>query len=153
MNRRPAPRTRLAGLVALAGAAGFLTGCGDSAVTDLRVEQAVRTSFDNLYVLQQRQRGLPVDQTRLNTVANCLRDDPDDKRTGPGEDWVCNIKWRTRSATTGAATYSLTVRADGCYTAEGEGPLDLNGTKTVVGVDGETVLNPLWAFDGCFPLA
>lgn len=65
---------------------------------------------------------------------------------------MCDLTWRTRPATTGRATYSLSVRADGCFTADGDGPVDVNGTKTIVGRDGVTVLNPLWAFDGCFPL-
>lgn len=129
-----------------------VSGCAASAVTDQRLEGAMLTSFSHLFALQQRQRGLPVDEAELNPKARCVRDNPDSRRTGPGEDWVCNLTWRTRAATTGGATYSLTVRADGCFTADGDGPIDLNGTKTIVAVDGETVFNPLWAFDGCFPL-
>lgn len=147
-------RTPAVAVAAVAVAlAPLLGGCGSSAVTDDRVEQAMRTSFSHLFALQQRQRGLPVDEADLNTRARCARGTPDSRRSGPGEDWVCNLTWRTRSATTGGAAYSLTVRADGCFTAEGDGPMDLNGTKTIVAQDGQAVINPLWAFDGCFPLA
>ncbi len=55
-------------------------------------------------------------------------------------------------ATTGSAAYSLDVHADGCFSADGDGPVDLNGAATLVDADGATVVNPLWAFDGCFPL-
>lgn len=141
---------RVTGVGALAP---LLVGCGASAVQDQRLEQAMLTSFSHLFALQQRQRGLPVDESKLHPTAKCARDNPDSRHAGPGEDWVCNLTWRTRSATTGGATFSVTVRADGCFTADGDGPVDLNGTKTVVAADGETVLNPLWAFDGCFPLS
>ncbi len=142
----------LAPAAAVLAAIPLLSGCGSSAVTDERVEGAMLTSFSHLFAAQQRQRALPVDESDLHPTARCVRDSPGNRHSGPGEDWVCNLTWRTRSATTGGATYSLTVRADGCFTADGDGPADLNGTKTIVAADGAMVANPLWAFDGCFPL-
>jgi ABC-2 type transport system permease protein len=129
-----------------------LTGCS-SAITANRLEPAVRTSFAKLFVLQQQQRGLQVDEANLNATAHCGRGTVDGSTSGPGDDWVCNLTWRTRAATTGGAAYSIHVKPDGCYTADGDGPADLNGSPTVVGVDGVAVINPLWAFDGCFPLS
>jgi ABC-2 type transport system permease protein len=129
-----------------------LTGCS-SAITANRLEPAVRTSFARLFVLQQQQRGLQVDEANLNATAHCGRGAADGSTTGPGADWVCNLTWRTRAATTGGAVYSITVKPDGCFTADGDGPADLNGSPTIVGVDGASVINPLWAFDGCFPLS
>lgn len=143
---------RSAVVAAIAAAlAGCLSGCA-SAITDVRIENSMRTSFSNLYTLQQHQRGLPVEAVRLNTVASCDRGSATQAR-GPGDDWVCNVTWRTETATTGAAVYSLNVHPDGCYSADGDGPVDLNGSATLVDLDGRTVLNPLWAFDGCFPLS
>jgi hypothetical protein len=129
-----------------------LTGCS-SAITANRLELAVRTAFAKLFVLQQQQRGLQVDEANLNATAHCGRGTADGSASGPGDDWVCNLTWRTRAATTGGAAYSIHVKPDGCYTADGDGPADLNGSPTVVGVDGVAVINPLWAFDGCFPLS
>lgn len=129
-----------------------LTGC-QSAITADRLEPAVRTSFARLFVLQQHQRGLQVDEVNLNPTAHCGRGTATGATTGPGDDWVCNLTWRTKAATTGGAVYSINVKPDGCFTADGDGPTDLNGTPTVVDFDGKTVINPLWAFDGCFALS
>lgn len=143
-------RQTAGGVLALALLLGA-TGCR-SAVTADRLEPAVRTSFARLFVLQQVQRGIPVDETDLNATADCGRGTATGATTGPGDDWVCNLTWRTPTATTGGAVYSLSVKPDGCYTADGDGPTDLNGSPTLVDADGRTVLNPLWAFDGCFAL-
>jgi ABC-2 type transport system permease protein len=129
-----------------------LTGCS-SAITADRLEPAVRTSFAKLFVLQQHQRGLQVDGANLNATADCGRGTASGATTGPGDDWVCNLTWRTRAATTGGAVYSINVKPDGCFTADGDGPADLNRSPTVVDVDGTSVINPLWAFDGCFSLS
>ena len=43
-------------------------------------------------------------------------------------------------------TYRLTVKPDGCYTAEGPesvGPMRVRDAR------GEVVVNPLFGFDGC----
>lgn len=132
-------------------AALTLSSC-TSAITDTRVQQAVQTSFGNLYELQQQQRGMVVDSDHLNVRVSCDRGAASAAR-GPGDDWTCNVTWRTVSATTGAAAYSLNVHADGCFTADGDGPADLNGRPTLVDTAGQTVVNPLWAFDSCFPLS
>ncbi|GAA2091904.1 hypothetical protein GCM10009841_00480 [Microlunatus panaciterrae] len=129
----------------------WLPGCS-SAITEARVEQAMVESFSHLLVLQQRQRGTRLAAADLHPTADCARQNRRGSTSGPGDDWVCNVTWRTPRATTGAAAYSLTVRPDGCFAADGDGPADLNGEPTVVAADGEVVVNPLWAFDGCFPL-
>lgn len=126
-----------------------LSGC-QSSITQARVEKAMVTSFSHLFVLQQRQRGLSVDMANLHTIADCARQNR--ASSGPGDDWVCNIQWRTANATTGGAAYSLSVKPDGCFTADGDGPADLNADATIADVNGDIVVNPLWAFDSCFPL-
>jgi ABC-2 type transport system permease protein len=127
------------------------TGCR-SPIRALSLDDGVRTIFTHLYALNQRERKLPVDESDMHTRVTCLRDNPDTPRSGPGDDWVCNIVWRTPQATSAGATYSVTVRPDGCFTADGDGPADLVGSQTLVDAEGATVLNPLWAFDGCLPL-
>ena len=128
-----------------------LSGC-QSSITQARVEKAMETSFGHLYVLQQQQRGKPVDAAHLHTTADCARQSRTSTDSGPGDDWVCNMEWRTTNATTGGAAYSLSVKPDGCFTADGDGPADLNGDATIADADGEIVVNPLWAFDACFAL-
>lgn len=123
-----------------------------SPIRSTGLADAVQVTFTRLYVLDQRQRGLPVDETNLHTRVTCGRDNPDQPHAGPADDWLCNIVWRTNAATSAGATYTVTVRADGCYTADGDGPVDLVGSQTLVDADGSTVLNPLWAFDGCLDL-
>lgn len=129
----------------------LLSGC-QSSITQARVEKAMVTSFGHLFVLQQQQRGITVDAADLHPTADCARQNRRSTATGPGNDWVCNMEWRTTNATTGGAAYSLSVKPDGCFTADGDGPADLNGDATITDVDGEVVVNPLWAFDTCFAL-
>lgn len=128
-----------------------VSGC-QSSITQARVEKAMVTSFGHLFVLQQRQRGLSVNAADLHPTADCARQNRRSTGSGPGDDWVCNIQWRTMNATTGGAAYSLSVKPDGCFTADGDGPADLNGDATIADVNGDIVVNPLWAFDSCFPL-
>ncbi len=143
---------RLVGALSLAAVGAVaLSGC-QSPIHATALDEAMRTSFTHLYALNQRQRELPVDESKLNTAVRCLRDNTQSPRSGPGDDWLCNITWRTPAATSAGATYSVTVRPDGCFTADGDGPADLVGSQTIVDGSGTTVLNPLWAFDGCLPL-
>ena len=134
------------GAAALLGVA--LTGCRSPIRAD-GLDQSMGSVFTHLYALNQRQRALPVDQADLHTKVTCLRDNVAAPSSGPGDDWVCNIVWRTAQATSAGATYTVTVHAAGCFTADGDGPADLVGSPTLVDAEGETVVNPLWAFDGC----
>lgn len=137
----------------VAGAAVALTAAGcDSPIHATALNEAVRTAFTHLYVATLRQRDQPVHEADLHTAVACLRDNADTPRSGPGNDWVCNVTWRTPAATSAGATYSVTVRPDGCFTADGDGPADLVGSQTLVDASGTTVLNLLWAFDGCLAL-
>jgi hypothetical protein len=141
---------RLAAIVLAVSIGLAVSGCR-SPIQATGLDAAMRTTFTHLYSLNQNQRDLPVDEAALHTRATCLRTNGS-PRSGPGDDWVCNIVWRTPQATTAGATYSVTVRADGCFTADGDGPVDLVGSPTLVDAQGKTVMNPLWAFDGCLPL-
>ncbi len=128
-----------------------LSGCR-SPIQAAGLDAAVRVTFTRLYALDQRQRGLPVHEADLHTAVSCARDNGAQPRSGPGDDWLCNVTWRTPAATSAGATYSVTVHADGCYTADGDGPADLVGSQSLVDADGTTVVNPLRAFDGCLAL-
>jgi len=47
-----------------------------------------------------------------------------------------------------AYTYELTVKANGCFVADG--PPALVGGRTITTPQGSERVNPLFAFDGCF---
>ncbi|MGI8696020.1 MAG: hypothetical protein ACR2JQ_05150 [Mycobacteriales bacterium] len=160
-GRRPGPTAGrlIVGAVAAAVAAG-LTGCGQSPITGARVAAAVGPTFSNLYLLQQNQRGHPTTAAAMRTRATCARGGGSmaavsgagsSTGRGAGDDWACTIIFQVRGPQIPeAATYALHVRTDGCYSADGDGPTDLNGAPTLVDTTGNTVINPLWQFDGCF---
>lgn len=127
-------------------------GCGSDGITRQRVEAAVGPTFANLYVTQQAaQRDRKLTTSELKSHAKCEKGGPNDPDKGAGEDWICTITWTANSSgVPAAASYAMHVKPDGCYTADGDGPPDVNGSRTIVTSDGDSVTNPLWAFDGCF---
>ncbi|GAB3416379.1 hypothetical protein [Flindersiella endophytica] len=143
---------RLAGVVAGLALLGT-AGCGSPAITAAKVGHAVAPTFANLYSVQQSVRGLRVTPDSLHAKAACQRGGPETPDEGPGQDWTCAITWFKHGPEIAVvASYNLHVQANGCYTADGEGPIDLNGQPTVTAADGAIVTNPLWQFDGCFDI-
>jgi hypothetical protein len=127
------------------------SGCGSSGITKDRLNHAVAPTFANLYVLQQSLRGRKVSAASLNSKADCARDGAQAADSGAGNDWTCTVIWfDTGPNIAVTASYQLHVQTNGCYTADGDGPADLNGRQTLTAADGATVTNPLWQFDGCF---
>jgi hypothetical protein len=126
-------------------------GCGSPGITDARLNRAVGPTFANLYVLQQSLRGRQVTAASLRSRAACTRGGPATADRGAGNDWVCSVTWfNTGPGIPATASYQVHVQTNGCYTADGDGPADLNGQQLIVASDGATVTNPLWEFDGCF---
>ncbi|MFC5180791.1 hypothetical protein [Actinomadura harenae] len=152
---RTVTRRATAALLAAAVALPALTGCDTTAVTRDRVNAAVAPTFANLYVLQQQLRGRKVAKAAVKAHADCARGTgPDASTRGAGDDWTCTLSWfNAGPAVTATANYQLHVQPNGCYTADGDGPSDLNGTPTLTAADGATVTNPLWRFDGCFDIS
>jgi hypothetical protein len=127
------------------------SGCGSSGVTKDRLNHAVAPTFANLYVLQQSLRGRKVGAASLNSKADCARGDAQAADSGAGNDWMCTVTWfNTGPDIAVTASYQVHVQTNGCYTADGDGPADLNGQQMLTAADGATVTNPLWQFDGCF---
>lgn len=147
--RRIVPVLLAAAVVALGA-----SGCGADPITARRVDTAVGPTFANLYVLQQAQRGRSVAASSLKSSATCTRGGPSTPDRGPGDDWTCNVTWFVHGPDIPAvASYAVHVQTSGCYTADGDGPADLNGRQTIEAADGDSVLNPLWEFDGCFDIS
>jgi hypothetical protein len=128
-----------------------LSACGSGGITARRVDASVAPTFANLYVLQRAQNGVTVSAAGLHSQATCTRGDQSTPDRGAGEDWVCQVQWARQGPTGPAvATYSLHVQTNGCYTAEGDGPADINGSPSVTTQNGNVVVNPLYKFDSCF---
>lgn len=147
----------LVGLLAVGAAASVLSGCGDSGVSRDRVQNAFGPTFARLYVQQQHARGRIVRADAVDPRTSCRRGAPADQTdtaatgSGAGEDWSCLVTYLVDGPSTpNAVRYSLNVKSNGCYTADGDGPLEVNGQQTLVTPSGDTVTNPLWSFDGCF---
>lgn len=152
---RPAGRrrSRVAALALIvAGAAVALAGCGGTGISRARLQSSVSHTFANLWVLQQNTEGnVPPAAGALRTRSNCARSTPGVADVGPGNDWVCRVVWLVSGPSTPVtAVYELTVKSNGCYTADGDGPASVNGAQNVINGRGHPVLNPLWEFDGCF---
>jgi ABC-2 type transport system permease protein len=134
---------RLAALAAVALALlGGLSGCGSTGITAARVQHSVAATFANLWVLQQSQEGHPhPSPAALHSSAACQQS---------GSVWVCNVVWLVDGPSTPAtAIYDLNMRTNGCYTADGNGPLAVNEQRTMTTQKGSAI-NPLWEFDSCF---
>lgn len=139
---------------AVLGALVLLAGCGGSGVTQSRLEESVTTSFSRLYVLQQQAHGRQVSAAELRTQSSCFRgadpSTPSVGSAGAGDDWTCLITFDVQPGTPVQSKYTLVDKTNGCFTADGEGPAEINGQADIVTPDGQSVTNPLWRFDGCF---
>ncbi len=141
-----------AGLVIVMIAVLVSSGCDSSGgITRSRIEKSVAPTFSNLWVVTEAQHGRKITASALRTKVQCIRGDNAEPDKGPGEDWSCNLAWIENAAgVPGAAAYTLHVHPNGCYSADGDGPVDLNGSPSLTRPDGASVVNPLWQFDGCF---
>jgi hypothetical protein len=138
--------TRLAGLSLLVVMAVLLTGCAPD-ITQSRVEEAVGPTFANLYKLQQSLLGVPP-VVNPRAPAQCQRTGRGVPNSGAGDDWICQLSLSVNGQFQSVFTYELSVRADGCYVADG--PPSLVGGAMLTTPNGSATVNPLFAFDGCF---
>jgi hypothetical protein len=140
-------------LLALAAAGGTLlvaAGCGPVDVTRSRLEAQVGPTFRNMYVLQQHLLG----HTELvvparTSAASCIKGSRSTPDSGPG-DWTCQVHWPAPDGQLQTLSYDVKVQPVGCYTAQG--PALLVGAQYLHAVNGRTVPNPLYEFDGCLRL-
>jgi ABC-2 type transport system permease protein len=136
-------------VVALLAAA---SSWGPPAVTAARLQAAIKPTFNSLTVLQQRLLGRHIPAgAKLNDFASCTR--RSGSHQGPGDDWICTMDMVVEL--NGPTPFSLTpvafdvsVKANGCYKAEG--PPTFVGQPEIRNAQGASVVNPLYAFDGCF---
>jgi ABC-2 type transport system permease protein len=127
-------------------------GSGEG-VTQDKVQRAVATAFASLYRLQTARLNRPdVTEEQLSTSATCTKGGDQLSPAGPGNDWRCVVSWHLpRVDAAGSAVYQLDVTPLGRFTADGDGPKDVNGYFLVRTPAGDEP-NPLRQFDGLVDL-
>jgi hypothetical protein len=140
------PSRSAAGLLVGAALLAGTTACGTVDITRSRLQDDVGPTFRNMYVLQHRLLGQDTATPAELSAANCTKGGPRTPDQGPGDDWTCQVYWPV-NGTLQTLTYEVQVKATGCYTAQG--PVSNVGQQYLHTADGRTVVNPLYAFDGC----
>ncbi|WP_433305649.1 ABC transporter permease [Actinoplanes sp. CA-030573] len=132
-----------------AGAIAAGTGATGSGIGQEKVQRSVATAFAHLYRIQTAELNRPdVTEQQLRATAECARGGGQLDPEGAGNDWHCVVSWHlpgTEAA--GQAVYQLDLTPDGRYTADGDGPKEVNGYFLVHTPSGDAP-NPLWQFDG-----
>ncbi|MDQ3216834.1 MAG: ABC transporter permease [Actinomycetota bacterium] len=117
-------------------------------ITSHRLERSVDTTFKNLLIAQQDLLGNQVKERSLLVFPLCKRDSVvRGPSSGAGDDWGCDVIVDGGGFRGLSVSYSITVRPNGCYTAEGP-PLVI-GPLRIQKAGGGVAVNPLYAFDGC----
>ncbi len=139
-------------VAAALGLAGGLSACSGTGITPSPLQTSVASTFAHLYLYQQVEQGNPEPPlASLRATASCQKGLPSTVQEGSGSDWLCSIVYLVAGpATPVTARYTVNVQTDGCYAADGDGPLSVNGSPTISGSGNTQIVNPLWAFDGCF---
>ena len=145
--------------------ASFTLGCAitllacrqGGGVTGPRLEAALGATFANLVHLQLGALGLPsLPAGALRVRTTCRKIGAEAASSGAG-DWSCSLFWfgpDRRGKSVEARTpledvFEVSVGADGCYTATAGAESHLGG-PTLQAASGATVVNLVYAFDGCF---
>jgi ABC-2 type transport system permease protein len=117
-------------------------------ITSQRLESSISGTFRNLVVMQQDLIGQADRATAIRVFPFCKRESVvTGTGSGPGDDWVCQLYVDGPHLRGLSAAYTLTVKPNGCYTADG--PPTVIGPQHIKTADGTSTLNPLYAFDGC----
>ncbi|MEV4703199.1 ABC transporter permease [Actinoplanes sp. NPDC049316] len=129
------------------------TGGPGSGIGQDKVQRSVATAFAHLYRLQSKQLNRPdVTEAQLGSTAACTRGGGRLDPQGPGNDWRCVVSWHLPGIeAVGTAVYQLDITPDGRFTADGDGPKEVNGYFLVSTAAGDAP-NPLWQFDGTVAL-
>ncbi|HEV7205058.1 MAG TPA: ABC transporter permease [Jatrophihabitans sp.] len=139
-------------LIALLGATvavvAAVSPASGSGIDQAKVQRSVSVAFGHLYRLQAALLHRPaVTEARLAVTSSCDKGDGLIAAEGSGNDWRCVVTWHLpRVAAQGTAIYQLDVKSDGRFTADGDGPKDVNGYYPVRTPTGDEP-NPLWQFD------
>jgi ABC-2 type transport system permease protein len=141
-------------LVALTAAViAVATPATGSGIEQGKLQRSLATVFAHLYRMQTQQLHRPeVTESQLQTAATCTKGDGLVANSGPGNGWRCVLTWHLPGVdAVGTATFQLDVNADGRYSADGDGPKEVNGYFVMRTPTGDAP-NPLWQFDGTVDL-
>ncbi|HEV8087056.1 MAG TPA: ABC transporter permease [Actinomycetota bacterium] len=117
-------------------------------ITSTHLEASVSQTLSNLIVVQQQILGRELDAADVKVYSYCKRESViSGVSSGPADDWTCQSFVDGPHVSRLAADYSISVRPDGCYTADA--PASLVGPLHMKTPDGGTTINPLSAFDSC----
>jgi len=117
-------------------------------ITSQHVESSVADTVQNLVVEQQRILGREVDPASIRVYPFCKRESVlNGPSTGAADDWTCQMYVDGPRVGRLAVDYTLTIRPNGCYTAEA--PAAAVGPLHIKAAAGGTAINPLFAFDSC----
>jgi ABC-2 type transport system permease protein len=117
-------------------------------ITSTHLEASVSQTLTNLIVVQQQILGRDVDTASVKVYPYCKRESViSGTSSGAADDWTCQVFVDGPHVGRLAADYSISVRPDGCYTADA--PASLVGPLNMKTPDGGTTINPLSAFDSC----
>lgn len=111
------------------------------------MQASVAPAFTNLYIYQRSLLGL-VPANRPRSSALCQRTGRGEPNSGAGDDWLCQLTLSINGQFQAIYPYELSVRADGCYVADGS-PSLIGGAKLTTPT-GANVVNPLFKFYSCF---
>ena len=125
------------------------SGWGPTDITAKRLERTITPTFERLVVLQYRWRtDRDPGNATLHAITTCRRGGGSRPARGAGDDWTCVVKLVSPELTAKSMTLDLTVRPNGCYTAQA--PPSIIGPLVLRDARGKAFVNPLFAFDGCF---
>ncbi len=142
----------LAVAVAVVALLGAVSSVGPTSVTAGKLNRSIALTFSNLTTLQQMDLGRHVPAgAHLHVGSICSRQGVRRVYRGPGGDWLCTIYIPKPPREPTEVNYGVTVKPNGCYTAEG--PESFIGPLTIHRPDGSPILNPLFRFNGCFEVA
>ncbi len=117
-------------------------------ITSEHVETSVAGTVGNLVVVQQGILGRAVDPAAIRVFPFCKRESVlNGPSKGAADDWTCQMYIDGPHVGRLAVDYTLTIRPNGCYTAEG--PPAVIGPLHIKRAGGGTAINPLFAFDSC----
>jgi ABC-2 type transport system permease protein len=127
------------------------SGWGPTNATAGRLQGSITPTFERLVSLQFRwrtHRAAPPNAA-VHVRTSCRRGNG--TRRGPGDDWMCVVRVIHPQVKGAAIALTVTLRANGCYTAES--PPSIVGPLLLRDTHGQTFVNPLSSFDGCFGTA
>lgn len=127
--------------------AAFVVNDGGPDITQARVQDSVGPAFASLYQQQRSLLGMtPAVDPKAPAV--CQRTGRGIPNSGAGDDWICQLSLSVNGVFQSIFTYELSMRADGCYVADGSP--SLVGGAMLTSPTGAYRVNPLFEFYGCF---